>query len=350
MHILPVIMSGGSGTRLWPVSTDERPKQFHALGSKATMLQDTIDRVHAPEFLDPLIISSVRHGAHANDQLSAMGASGAVLLEPFGRNTAAVAVMAAQWAKRTVPGALVLLLPADSVIADADGFRRAVVQAAAIAQTRIVTFGISPTGPETGYGYIEAGEPIADGVFHLQRFVEKPEKALAEQYLAQGGYSWNAGIFLFEPDLLLSEAERLCPEVVKSTTAALDGAKSNSDGLLLEPAAFAACPSLPIDIAVMEKTDKAAVMPISVGWADLGSWSELWRLGEQDQSRNHARGDTVAFDSTGSLLWTDGPSISVIGVRDLIVVASQGHIIVLPKDRAQDVKRIVEYRKSRDSS
>jgi mannose-1-phosphate guanylyltransferase/mannose-6-phosphate isomerase len=340
-------MSGGSGTRLWPASTDERPKQFHALGSQATMLQDTVARVRTDDFLDPVVICSERHGAQVVDQLEAIGVAPTVLMEPFGRNTASVGVIAAEWATRHAPGALVLLMPADHVIGDAAGFRAAVAHAKAAAAERIVTFGIEPTGPETGYGYIQDGGAIYQGVFTVRRFVEKPHKVVAEQYLAEGGYSWNAGIFLYDPDVFLEEARRLCPDVVDASTQALEKAGTNGAGQVLDPESFARCPSVAIDVAVMEKTDKAAVMHISVGWADLGSWSELWRLGAQDEAGNHTRGDAYAYESDGSLLWSDGPSISVIGVSDLIVVAAHGHIIVLPKDRAQDVKKIVEHRKAK---
>jgi mannose-1-phosphate guanylyltransferase/mannose-6-phosphate isomerase len=312
------------------------------------MLQDTAERVHADGFLAPLVIGNHRHGAEVIAQLAEIGlAPAAVLLEPFGRNTASVGVVAAEWAKRHAPGALVLLMPADHVITDAEGFRAAVAHAAEAATDRIVTFGITPAGPETGYGYIQSGEALYDGVFTVRRFVEKPERAVAEGYLAEGGYSWNAGIFLYHPALFLAEASRLCPDVVRFATAALDAATDTGSGWLLDADTFATCPSEPIDIAVMEKTDKAAVMPCDVGWADIGSWSELWRHGARDEADNHTRGDAVVLDSEGSLLWSDGPSISVVGVSDLIVVATAGHVLVLPKDRAQDVKKIVEQWKSR---
>ncbi len=348
MAILPVIMSGGSGTRLWPASTDERPKQFHALGSSATMMQDTAARVKAEGYLDPLIIGNHRHGVEVNEQLSAIGISPAeVILEPFGRNTAAVGVVAAAWAERNAPGALVLLMPADHVVANAEGFRAAVGRAAPAAQNHIVTFGIQPEGPETGYGYIQSGEGLYDGAFAVRRFVEKPQRSVAEGYLAGGGYSWNAGIFLYSPALFLAEARRLCPAVVAAAISALDQARPIDGGTLLDPEAFAATPSEPIDVAVMEKTDKAAVVPISVGWADIGSWSELWRHGAEHATANHTRGDTMTVDTTGSLLWSDGPSISVIGMVDIIVVATGDHVLVLPKDRAQEVKTIVERRKAK---
>ncbi len=346
--ILPVIMSGGSGTRLWPASTDARPKQFHALGSTGTMMQDTAERVVAEGFLAPLIIGNEQHGAEVRAQLAVIGVTPAeVILEPFGRNTASVGVIAAAWAQRHAPEALVLLMPADHVIADASGFREAVAHAAKAAETQIVTFGIEPQGPETGYGYIQSGAALYDGVFLVRRFVEKPHRAVAEAYLVEGGYSWNAGIFLYDPAVFMIEAERLCPAVVAAAMGALSAAKPTTSGVLLDAEVFATCPSEPIDIAVMEKTHKAAVMPVSVGWADIGSWSELWRHGAEHGEANHSRGDTATIETSGSLLWSDGPTISVIGMSDIIVVATADHVLVLPKDRAQDVKKIVEHWKSK---
>lgn len=348
VSILPVIMSGGAGTRLWPTSTEAQPKQFHALGADTAMLQETVLRVKSAQFLDPLIVCNVRHGSLVQDQLRAVGVHPAdVIMEPFGRNTCAVAVVAAEWAARHAPGAAVLLMPADHVIRDAEQFREKVLAAMVAVQDNIVTFGITPTGPETGYGYIQSGEALGAGVHRISRFVEKPAREAAEGYLAEGGYSWNAGLFLFRPELLLREAQRYCPDVVQASAAALEKAARDASGLILDSEAFAACPSTPIDVAIMEKTSHAAVSPLDVGWADIGSWSELWRFSEQDADGNVRRGDTAQLDTTGSLLWSHGPSISVIGLDDIIVVATADHVLVLPKDRAQDVKKIVESRKGK---
>jgi len=344
-------MSGGSGTRLWPLSTEERPKQFHALASELTMIQDTALRFGAHEqidFLPPLIICNLRHGALVRQQLQALEVEpAAIILEPFGRNTASVATIAANWAAEHAPGALVLLLPADHVVLDGDGFRDAIQHAIAAAEDHIVTFGIDPTGPETGYGYIQSGEALYDGAFSVARFVEKPSRAVAEAYLKDGGYSWNAGIFLYRPDTFQAEARRLCPKVVDAALAALHAAAHDGPFITLDEETFAACPSEPIDTAVMEKTDKAAVVPCSVGWADVGSWSELWRQGPLDADENLLRGDVLLLETTSSLVWSDGPSVSVIGLSDLIIIATPDHVLVLPKDRAQDVKKIVDGQKKR---
>jgi len=346
MSILPVIMSGGAGTRLWPTSTEERPKQFHSFGSGNAMFQETALRVRDTAFLDPLVICNARHGALVHDQLSEVGMRPAdVIMEPFGRNTSAVAVVAADWATRHAPGAAVLLMPADHIIRNAPLFRAEVLAAMAAVQDNIVTFGITPSGPETGYGYIRAGEPINAGIRQICRFVEKPERSVAEAYIAEGGYSWNAGIFLFLPSLLLQEARRYCPDIVEASLAALAGSSTDPSGLILDSAVFALCPSIPIDVSVMEKTSHAAVAPLDVGWVDIGSWSELWRHSEHDEAGNVRRGDTAQIDTTGSLLWSDGPSISVIGLDNIVVIATADHVLVLPKERAQDVKKIAEYRK-----
>lgn len=353
IKVLPVIMSGGSGTRLWPLSTEERPKQFHALASDLSMIQDTALRVGSHEridFLAPLIICNLRHGELVQDQLQALGVTAAgIILEPFGRNTASVAAIAADWAAKHAPGALVLLLPADHVVVDGDGFRDAIDHAGRAAQDHIVTFGIEPTGPETGYGYIQGGAPLYDGAFEVARFVEKPSRPVAEAYLAEGGYSWNAGIFLYPPEVFLAEARTHCPEVVHAALKALELGARRGPFITLDEEAFAACPSIAIDVAVMEKTDKAAVVPCSVGWADVGSWSELWRQGPLDENENLQRGDVLLMETQGSLVWSDGPTVSTIGVSDLIVIATADHVLVLTKDRAQDVKKIVDEIKKRGS-
>jgi mannose-1-phosphate guanylyltransferase/mannose-6-phosphate isomerase len=348
--VLPVIMSGGSGTRLWPLSTEDKPKQFHALASELSMIQDTAKRFHGDgiEFLAPVVICNRRHGQLAKDQLNALGIEpAAVILEPFGRNTAAVGVVAAAWAKDNAPEALALLLPADHVIAAPDAFRDAIANAAHAAEDNIVTFGIEPEGPETGYGYIQRGEKLYEGAFRVARFVEKPNHQTAEAYLAEGGYAWNAGIFLFSPSVMLDEAERYCPKVKASSIEALQKGDHTGVFIALEERAFAACPSEPIDTAVMERTEKAVVAPCDIGWADVGSWKELWRQGPRGHSENFVKGDVLLLETEDSLIWSDGPTVSVIGVSDLIVIATAEHVLVLPKDRAQDVKAVVDEMKRR---
>jgi mannose-1-phosphate guanylyltransferase/mannose-6-phosphate isomerase len=317
------------------------------------MIQDTALRFGDHEridFLPPLIICNLKHGQLALEQLQALKVPpAAIILEPFGRNTAAVAAIAAEWAAEHAPEALVLLLPADHVVTDGEGFRSAIEHAARAARDHIVTFGIAPNGPETGYGYIQAGGGLYDGAFAVARFVEKPDRATAEAYLNEGGYSWNAGIFLYDSEVFLGEARTFCPKVVEFGSAALRSAARDGPFITLDAEHFAACPSEPIDTAVMEKTDKAAVVPCDIGWADVGSWSELWRQGPFDERGNVSKGDVLMTETTGSLIWSDGPSVSTIGLSDLIVIATADHVLVLPKDRAQDVKAIVEGWKQRSA-
>ena len=340
-------MSGGAGTRLWPVSTEEEPKQFHAFASQLSLLQDTIERLSGEGFLDPLIICNERHEGIVASQFSALGrAPSGLILEPFGRNTAAVAVVAALWAQRHAQGSLILLAPADHVVGRPDLFKSIVHEATSLAEEHIVTFGISPSGPETGYGYIQSGRTLSASISTVERFVEKPDRPTAESFLAEGGYSWNAGIFLFSPARLLAEARQLCPEIVAASQEALELGECRHGALHLAPSAFSSCPSLSIDVAIMERTGIGAVARCDIGWADIGSWSELWRHGPLDQDGNNRRGDTVSIESGGSLLWSSGPSISVIGVSDLMVIATPDHLLVLPKSRAQDVKQIVQARRS----
>lgn len=352
-RILPVIMSGGSGSRLWPVSTEAYPKQFHALASTLSMIQETARRFEDPEqlsFLPALVICNAQHAKLARDQLTEAGLPPAgVILEPFGRNTAAVAVIAALWAAEHAPDALVLLLPADHVVKDVIEFRHIIEHAKEAAADNIVTLGIEPHQPETGYGYIQRGDVLYEGAFRVKQFVEKPDRKRAEAYLREGGYYWNAGIFLFQPWLLLREVERYCASVLEATADALEGAERDGPFIALNADKFAKCPSLPIDIAVMEKTQHGVVVPCSIGWADVGTWSELWRQGPLDGEQNLTRGEVVAIDTKDSVFWSTGPKIAVFGVTGLIVVATNNHVLIVPKDQAQDVKRLVDKLKEATS-
>jgi mannose-1-phosphate guanylyltransferase/mannose-6-phosphate isomerase len=339
-------MSGGSGTRLWPLSTPEKPKQFHALASAQTMLQDTCRRMadeHGLVFLPPIVVCSARHRDEVKAQLDAIGVvPGAIVLEPCARNTAAVAAVAAQLTAELYPDALALLLPADHVMRDPSAFRAAIARAAPVAVDRIVTFGIEPERPETGYGYIQRAEALAVGVYAVTRFTEKPSFELAHAYLAEGGYDWNAGIFLFSPQVMTAEMDRHCPAILRSASAALTAATREGAVIRLDQDLFSQAPSESIDIAVMEPTDRAAVTPCAAGWADVGSWSEVWRLMEGDAHGNVVQGDAVVLDTWGSYVQGDELTVAVVGLTDIIVVASQGAVVVLPKARSQDVKALVD--------
>ncbi|UDF03365.1 mannose-1-phosphate guanylyltransferase/mannose-6-phosphate isomerase [Asticcacaulis sp. AND118] len=346
MKILPVIMSGGSGTRLWPLSTPEQPKQFHALATQHTMIQETALRLSGDEFLKPIVICGRSHEVLAKAQLEAIDLTPqAVVLEPFARNTAAVAAVAALIGQKIDPDALVLLVPADHMISKPDVFREALRRAAPVAADRIVTFGITPTAPETGFGYIQRGEQLAEGVYGIRRFLEKPNFETAQSYVADGGYDWNAGIFLFSPEVMLQELAAHEPEVLTTTREAFEKADIQGVTHTLDPESFILCPSISIDYAVMERTSRAATAPCDIGWADVGGFSELWRLGAKDDVGNHAQGNTILIDAHNCLIRADGPPVAIIGLDDIMVVSTPSGIVVAPISRAQDVKLAAEAAK-----
>lgn len=341
-QIQPVIMSGGAGTRLWPMSREARPKQFIALASDETLFQETARRVRPGDgFLPPLVIAGARHAEHIAKQLGALGVAPAgVVIEPCPRNTAAVAAVAAEWTRANSPGALALLLPADHHVADGEGFRRAVMDAAPVAAERIVTFGIKPTEPHTGFGYIECGERLEGEARAITAFREKPDLDTAKAYVAGGRHFWNAGVFLFDPAVMLGELALHAPQIRERALAALAAAARDGAVTLLDRAAFETCPSDSVDYAVMEKTKKAAVAgPLDIGWNDIGSWSAA---GAASDGAN-----VFTLDAAGCIVRTEGPFVGVIGVNDLIVVAAGDAVLVAPKSRAQDVKKIVEELKRR---
>ena len=350
-RLIPVAISGGAGSRLWPLSTQAKPKQFHALATGRTLLQDTVLRTAAAEGIEVLAPVLICNNAHLEVALAQMAEAGlepaAIVLEPFGRNTAAVAMTAALVAQALDPEALVLLAPSDHVIAAPEVFAAAVLAAAPMARERIITFGVRPTKPETGYGYIEAGERLDGELAAVARFVEKPNLETAQGYLASGRYLWNAGIFLFAPPVLIAEMERLAPGCAKATREAVARAPAKGAVIALDAEAFDPCPSISLDYAVMERTDKAAVMPLDAGWADIGSWSSLWEQGPHDEAGNRTRGDVELIDAEDCLVWSEGGPVGVIGLKDMIVVHTAEATVVLPKSRAQDVKLLVERIKAR---
>jgi mannose-1-phosphate guanylyltransferase/mannose-6-phosphate isomerase len=346
-RIIPVIMSGGSGTRLWPLSTDARPKQFHALGASRTLIEETASRlrgVHGDlEFLPPVVIAGEGHRDLVAETLSASGITpAAVILEPMGRNTAATAALAATVASSIDPDALVLLTPADHLVADPAAFLAAIKAGAAIARDHIVTFGIAPDRPETGYGYIRRGDQLADGVFAVAAFEEKPQLETAERYLREGGFSWNSGVFFFHPDVMLDEfAAAGAADIREGASAALARGRRNGSEVKLDRALFGAVRAEPIDIAVMQKTKRAAVVPCDIGWADVGSWSELWRLSKQDGQGNATMGSVTLVDGANNLVRAEGVHVSAVGVEDLIIVATKEAVLILPRHRAQEVKSLI---------
>jgi mannose-1-phosphate guanylyltransferase/mannose-6-phosphate isomerase len=343
MSMVPVILSGGSGTRLWPLSRESYPKQFLPLAGTDTMLQATWLRIAPLASAAPMVVANEEHRFMVAEQLRQVGCvPSAILLEPVGRNTAPAIAVAALQATREGADPLLLVLPSDHVIKDAAAFQAAVRQAEpAAAQGRLVTFGIVPDAPETGYGYIRAGAALADGVRQVARFVEKPDAATARQYVASGEYFWNSGMFLFRASVYLGELARQQSAMLAACRAAIDGASRDADFVRLDKAAFAACPSDSIDYAVMEHTHAAAVLPIDVGWNDLGSWSALWEVAEQDGDGNAHHGDVLAQDCRNTLAWAEGRLVALLGLEDVVVVDTADAVLVAHKDRVQDVKGIV---------
>ncbi|HWB47502.1 MAG TPA: mannose-1-phosphate guanylyltransferase/mannose-6-phosphate isomerase [Stellaceae bacterium] len=342
----PVILSGGSGTRLWPMSRTLYPKQILPLVGEHSLLQQAALRVDGlAAFAAPLVVANEEHRFIVAEQLRELGLGPqALLLEPVGRNTAPAACVSALSLIDADPDALMLVMPSDHLIEDRGAFLAAVERAAAAARTGcLVTFGIHPERAETGFGYIERGAklPGADGSFRVARFVEKPDAATAEQYVASGDYFWNSGIFLFPASLYLSELERLRPDMVAACRAALGGAKRDDDFVRLDNQAFAACPADSIDYAVMEHTERAAVVPVAMGWSDLGSWDALWELAEKDDAGNALLGNVIAEDAANCYLRSESGLIAALGVEDLIVVATDDAVMLAPRDRAQDVRRLV---------
>jgi mannose-1-phosphate guanylyltransferase/mannose-6-phosphate isomerase len=343
--MVPVLLSGGSGTRLWPLSRETHPKQFQPLVGDESLLQATWRRIAGLEGLEaPIVVANEEHRFMVAEQLRQVGAApAALLLEPVGRNTAPAIAAAALLALADGADPLLLVLPSDHVIADAPGFRAAVAAAAPAAEAgALVTFGIVPTGPETGYGYIRAGaaSPLP-GVMAVAGFVEKPDAATAAGYLASGGYFWNSGMFLFRASRYVQELGQFAPAILAAVRAALAGATRDVDFLRLQREAFEACPSDSIDYAVMEKTSAAAVLPISVGWSDVGSWSALWEIADQDADGNAHHGDVLALGCSNTLAWGGRRLVSLLGLHDVIVVDTDDALLVAARDQVQQVKEIV---------
>jgi mannose-1-phosphate guanylyltransferase / mannose-6-phosphate isomerase len=344
--IHPVILSGGSGTRLWPMSRTFYPKQLLPLVGDKTLLQQAALRVAGtPGFAAPLVIANEEHRFIIAEQLREIDvAPQALILEPVGRNTAPAACVAALSLAEADPQALMLLMPSDHTIDDAAAYLSAVARAAtAAAAGHLVTFGVHPERAETGYGYIQRGGELAgaEGVFTVARFVEKPDAPTAEHYHKSGDFFWNSGIFLFPASLYLSEFERLRPEMLAACRAAFKAARRDDDFIRLDKQAFVACSADSIDYAVMEHTAQAAVVPVSMGWSDLGSWDALWELAEKDAAGNVISGNVIAEDAKNCYVRSEAGLVAALGVEDLVVVATDDAVMLAPKNRTQDVRRLV---------
>ena len=345
--LIPVILSGGAGTRLWPLSRELYPKQLLALIGQRTMIQQTALRIAGLPAAAPVVVCNEAHRFLVAEQMREIGIEPqALVLEPVGRNTAPAIALAAHAALKVAgdddeADPLLLVLPADHVIRDVPAFHKAIhVALGAASQGKLVTFGIVPTSPETGYGYIQRG--AAEGlVYGIARFVEKPELERAQQFLKSGEYYWNSGMFLFGARRYLAELERLAPEMARAVVAAFQTAKADLDFTRIDAKRFEACPADSIDYAVMEKTRDAVVAPLAAGWSDVGSWAALHEASSADAHGNVARGDVIAEDSTGCYLYSESRLVAAVGLSDHVVVETKDAVLVAPKDRVQDVKKLV---------
>ncbi len=345
--IHPAILCGGSGTRLWPLSRRTHPKQLLSLLEPHTLLQATARRfADTARFAPPVALCGDAYRFIIGEQIRGAGVTpGAIILEPEGRNTAPAAAVASLWALRQDPDAIVLLSPSDHVIGDLPAFQAALDLGVETARSSgaLVTFGIRPDKAETGYGYIEAGEPLPGGsnALAVRRFVEKPDAATARRYVEGGRHLWNSGLFLFRAVDFLAELKRLEPAMLAACQASVDKARTDLDFVRLDEESFAAAPSNSIDYAVMEKTDRAAVIPVSMGWSDVGSWSALRDVADKDQDGNAIWGDVIAIDTKDSLVRSNGPLVVTFGVDNVVVVATKDAVLVASAEAAQDLKTVV---------
>ncbi|UZJ45278.1 mannose-1-phosphate guanylyltransferase/mannose-6-phosphate isomerase [Marinimicrobium sp. C6131] len=352
--ILPVVLAGGSGTRLWPLSRTHYPKQLLKLFGDATMLQQTLQRLEGLEGLgDPLVVCNEEHRFMVAEQLQEIGQHQAtILLEPVGRNTAPALALAALHACELEDDPKLLVLAADHIIRDVQAFRSAVqVALVSAAKGKLVTFGIRPTCPETGYGYIKTSEqPDVEGAHQVEQFVEKPDLATAERYLEQGGFYWNSGMFVFRAQPFLDELRRYSPQVVEAVEAAYREAVKDMDFVRTSAEAFARAPEISVDYAVMEQSDNVVCVPMDAGWSDVGSWQSYWELSEKDERGNSLVGDVFDFGSRDTLVYSRDKLVATLGVDNLMVVSTPDAVLVADKNAAQDVKRIISLLRERGRS
>lgn len=348
--VVPVVLSGGSGTRLWPLSREGYPKQFLALTSERSLFQDTLDRLRAIHNAAPaIVVCNETHRFLIAEQARASGNTlGTILLEPVAKNTAPAVALAALMARQSGEDPVLLVLPSDHAIEDVASFSAAVERAALLAQEGyLVTFGITPTCPETGYGYIEAGTPLhEDASMRVSRFVEKPDAATAQTYLESGKYYWNSGMFVFKASTYLDELAVHCPAIRQAAEVAISSARNDLDFCRIDSHAFAACPADSVDYAVMEKTDRAAVVPLDAGWSDVGAWSAVWQISPHDAAGNATRGDVLMQDAKNNYVHADSKLVCILGVENTTVVETSDVVLVMHNDRAQDVKTLVSALKT----
>jgi mannose-1-phosphate guanylyltransferase / mannose-6-phosphate isomerase len=349
--VVPVVLCGGTGTRLWPLSREGYPKQFWPLLSRRTMLQETAARAAGAGFAPPLLVCAEAHRFLVAEQLREAGISGArIVLEPAARNSAPAIAAAALIAHETDPSAVLWLMAADAEIADAPALQAALATAVAAARAgRIATFGMTPTQPETGYGYIEAGAELSGvaGAHEVARFVEKPDATTAAAYVADGRHLWNSGMFVATAATLVAELERHEPALLACVRVAVEHATRDLDFIRLDPESFLATPSISIDYAVMERTQHAAVVPASLGWSDIGSWHALWEASPRDAAGNATVGPVELLDAKRTFVRSEGILTAVIGLEDAVVIVTDDAVLAMHRERAQDVKKIVDRLKAK---
>ncbi|UCO99296.1 mannose-1-phosphate guanylyltransferase/mannose-6-phosphate isomerase [Metapseudomonas lalkuanensis] len=343
--MIPVILSGGSGSRLWPLSRKQYPKQFLALTGEQTLFQQTLLRLNFDGMQQAVLVANQDHRFIVQEQLDAVGIQAqAMLLEPFGRNTAPAVAIAAMQLLAEGRDELMLVLPADHVLRDQRAFQQALALATIAAEKgEMVLFGVPAERPETGYGYIrsKADVRLPDGISRVAEFVEKPNEDLARQYVESGDYFWNSGMFLFRASRFLEELKHHDVDIYDTCLLALERSKRDGIAVSIDSATFACCPDNSIDYAVMEKTERACVVPLSAGWNDVGSWSSIWEVHDKDQDGNVTKGDVVVQDSHNCLVHGNGKLVSVIGLDDVVVVETKDAMMIAHKDRVQDVKKLV---------
>ncbi len=345
-QIIPVILSGGSGTRLWPVSRESFPKQFWPLVAAHSLIAQTAARGVGPGFAAPIVVGNQEHRFLVAEELRRAGVQGArIVLEPVGRNSAPAIAAAALLVAETTPDAVLWMMAADAAITDEAALQVALGHAVAAARAgHVVTFGMKPTAPETGFGYIERGAALAGlpGAFAVTRFLEKPDAATAAGFLASGRHLWNSGMFVFTAATLIAEMQRHAPEVLAAMRKAVAGRSQDLDFIRLEAAAFRACPAISLDYAVAERTELAAVVPADLGWSDVGSWGALWEIGARDAAGNVDVGDVLLEGAQDCYVRSDGILTAVVGLSDAVVVVTEDAVLAMHRDRAQEVKRVVD--------
>ena len=352
--LIPVLLAGGVGSRLWPLSRESYPKQFLALQDNNTLLQNTIKRLHGLENLAaPITVCNEEHRFLVAEQLRQLNIHDSkIILEPEGKNTAPAVALAAMQIAKSNPEALMMVLPADHVIKDDALFRETLTQGVHSAkQGQLVTFGIVPNAAETGYGYIKRGQPMgSNNAFSIAQFIEKPEQEIAQRYIEEPGYYWNSGMFLFTAERYLQELQKFAPDIFEACQLAMGHITADLDFVRVDTAAFAKCRADSIDYAIMEKTDSAVVLPLDAEWDDVGSWSALWNTGDQDENGNVMQGDVTAIDVENCYLHSDSRMIATIGLKEHVVIETSDAVLVAPRDRVQDIKQLVNQLKVENRS